>query len=226
MKSLLRKPVLAPVTIGLIGLAASGLAQAQQERARVISSTPVIQQVAVPQQVCQDQTVRVRGQTSGAGALIGGIAGGAVGNTIGKGNGRAVATLIGAVGGAIVGNQVEGRGPDGYQTVRNCTTQTAYENEVVGYDVTYEYAGRQYTMRTDEKPGRYVDVNVTPVAPSYGTPSRYTPPVSYTPAVRPPVSQVNAQIVVTEGRDRRHSDDRWNRWDQENRWDRWHQDRY
>lgn len=223
MKSLLRKPVLAPVTIGLIGLAASGLAQAQQERARVISSTPVVQQVAVPQQVCQDQVVRVRGQTSGAGALIGGIAGGAVGNTIGKGNGRAVATLIGAVGGAIVGNQIEGRGPDGYKTVRNCSTQTSYENEVVGYDVTYEYAGRHYTMRTEDKPGRYVYVNVTPVAPAWGTPSRYTPPVGYVPAARQPVTQVNAQIVVTEDRHRRHGDDRWNR---DDRWDRWHQDRY
>ena len=53
---------------------ATTAAQAQDERGRVLSSTPVIQQVAVPQQVCQNVTVREPARTSGAGAVMGAIA--------------------------------------------------------------------------------------------------------------------------------------------------------
>mgnify|MGYP000090007043 CR=1 FL=1 len=69
----------------------------QQEMARVISTTPVMQQVAVSRQVCQDEAVSQPGQKSGAGALMGGIAGGALGNAMGKGSGNAATTALGAV---------------------------------------------------------------------------------------------------------------------------------
>ena len=62
---------------------------------RVISSTPVVQQVAVPRQVCNNQPVVTQSPNSGAGALMGALAGGAAGNAIGNGGGRAVATIIG-----------------------------------------------------------------------------------------------------------------------------------
>ena len=52
---------------GLWGMA--GLATAQ-EQARVISSTPIVQQVAVPQQVCQDQTIATAPRTTGGGAVL------------------------------------------------------------------------------------------------------------------------------------------------------------
>lgn len=54
-----------------------------QERGRVLSSTPITQQVAVPQQVCNDQQVAVAPRPSGAGAVVGAIAGGLIGNAIG-----------------------------------------------------------------------------------------------------------------------------------------------
>jgi hypothetical protein len=34
---------------------------------------------------------------------------------------------------------------------------------VAGYSVTYEYAGRQYSMRTESPPGDYIPVQVTPM---------------------------------------------------------------
>ena len=79
---------------------ASGLCGAQ-ELGRVISSTPVIQQVGVPRQVCSMQPVLTSAPKSGAGAVMGAIAGGAMGNAVGDGNGRALATMVGLVGGAI-----------------------------------------------------------------------------------------------------------------------------
>ena len=70
-----------------------------QEQGRVLSSTPIVQQVGVPQQVCGNETVYSGNYTTGAGAVVGAIAGGAAGNAIGKGSGRAAATAIGLLGG-------------------------------------------------------------------------------------------------------------------------------
>ena len=81
-------------------------AQAQEILARVITSTAVIQQVAVPRQVCNTAAVVSEAPKSGAGAAIGAIAGGAMGNAVGNGSGRALATMIGLVGGRILGNNV------------------------------------------------------------------------------------------------------------------------
>lgn len=189
---------LLPVMTGLLALAGAGVAQAQDEQGRVISSTPVVQQVAVPRQVCQDQTVTVPGQKSGAGALIGGIAGGAMGNAIGNGNGRALATVIGLMGGAIVGDRIEGGGQPRTQTVQQCGTQTIYENRTVAYDVTYEYAGRQYRTQMPQDPGRFVRLSVTPVDNAPPPPVQYVPappPVQYVPAPR--VEYLPAAPVVT-----------------------------
>ena len=69
-------------------LAAVAVVASAQEQGRVLSATPIIQQVGVPQQVCGNETVYSGNRTTGAGAVIGAIAGGAVGNTIGKGSGR------------------------------------------------------------------------------------------------------------------------------------------
>jgi uncharacterized protein YcfJ len=176
---------------GLLAMAGAGIAQAQDEQGRVISAIPVVQQVAVPRQVCSDQTVTVPGQKSGAGALIGGIAGGAVGNAIGNGSGRALATVIGLMGGAIMGDRIEGGAQPQTRTVQQCGTQTYYENRTVAYDVTYEYAGRQYRTQMPQDPGRFVRLSVTPVdsAPP-------PPPVQYVPA-QPRVEYVPTAPVVT-----------------------------
>lgn len=166
-----------------------------QEHGRVLSSTPVIQQVGVPRQVCGNETVYGGGRTSGAGAVIGGIVGGAAGNAIGKGNGRAAATALGVIGGAVVGNQVESNNNPQYQTIQRCTTETYYENRTVGYDVTYEYAGRRYTTRTNSDPGAWIPLSVRPMGnEGYSTqPSYYPQPgvVSTQPGyVTPPATVI------------------------------------
>jgi outer membrane lipoprotein SlyB len=65
------------------------------------------------------QVTRGRGQTSGGGAILGGLVGAAVGNQVGSGGGRTAATVAGAVGGAAIGNSVEANrnanGQDMYQ---------------------------------------------------------------------------------------------------------------
>lgn len=133
------------------------------EVARVVNSVAVLEQVPVPRQICVDEVITTQGQKSGAGALMGGVAGGAIGNQIGDGSGRAVATVIGVVGGAILGNRIEGEGAPTTQTVQKCTTQTQYETRTKGYNVTYEYAGRQYSVQMPYDPGPTIPVRVSPV---------------------------------------------------------------
>jgi len=65
-----------------------------QEQGRVLSATPLVQQVGIPQQVCGNETVYGGSHNSGAGALLGAIAGGAAGNAVGHGGGRAAATAL------------------------------------------------------------------------------------------------------------------------------------
>ena len=160
-------------------IAAAPWVSAQQEQARVLSSTPIVQQVAVPQQVCGNETVYTGPRTSGGGAVLGAIAGGAAGNAVGGGSGRAAATAIGLIGGALLGNQIEGNGRPAYQDVQRCQTQTFYENRTVGYNVVYEYAGRQYTTQTRSDPGRTLSVQVQPAGQAYSTqPDPYAYPYS------------------------------------------------
>ena len=130
--------------------------------ARVITSTPVVQQVAVPRQVCNTQQVITETPKSGGGALLGAVAGGAVGNAIGNGGGRALATVIGLVGGAMVGDRVEGTSNQ-VQNIQQCSTQTFYENRASHYNVVYEYQGTQYNVQMAQDPGPYVKLQVTPV---------------------------------------------------------------
>lgn len=154
-------------------LAAWSTGATAQEVGRVISSTPVIQQVAVPRQVCSHQPMVVQQPNSGGGAALGMIAGGLVGNTIGHGSGRAAATLIGALGGAAVGNSIEGSANQ-VQTVPNCTTQTSHENRTVAYNVVYEYAGKEFSVQMPYDPGPTVRVQVTPTAMNEAQPSAAT----------------------------------------------------
>lgn len=141
--------------------ALAGVAGAE-EVGRVISSTPVVQQVAVPRQVCNNQPMVVQQPNSGAGAVMGGIAGGAMGNAIGSGSGRAAATVIGLVGGALLGNNIEGSGQY-VQNVPQCSTQAHYENRTVAYNVVYEYGGKEYNVQMPQDPGPTIRLQLTPV---------------------------------------------------------------
>ncbi len=174
----------------LLALAATPWVSAQQEQGRVLTSTPIVQQVGVPRQVCGNETVYTGPRTSGGGAVLGAIAGGAAGNAVGGGSGRAAATAIGLIGGALLGNQIEGNGRPAYQDVQRCQTQTFYENRTVGYNVVYEYAGRQYTTQTRNDPGNYLEVQVQPAGQAYPAqqaPSAYPYAASQGVVVQPGV---------------------------------------
>jgi len=191
------------VLLSAMGILASlATVAGAEELGRVVSSTPVIQQVAVPRQVCSQQPVAVQQPSSGGGAVVGAIVGGLLGNTIGHGMGRAAATGVGMVAGAAVGDSIEVRG-NYAQAAPVCSTQTYYENRSVGYNVQYEYAGKQYNVQLPYDPGPTIRLQLTPVGAGSSAPDTAgapygpgtAPPVILAPPVRT-VGQPVAQIVA------------------------------
>ena len=152
-----------------------------QDVGRVLSSTPVVQQVAAPRQVCSNEQISYQGPNSGAGALIGAIAGGALGSSAGgHGAGRAAATAIGMVGGAVLGDRLEGPAPERLENVQRCGVQNFYENRTVGYNVVYEFGGRQYAVQMPNDPGPTIALQVSPAGMAAQAPM---PPVQVQPGV-------------------------------------------
>jgi len=109
--------------------------------------------------------------------------------------GRDRGTAAGAIVGGLVGNQVDReQGNVGApresvevervpveRNVERCRTVNEMREATTGYDVRYEYRGRQFTTRLPSDPGRnlQVRVDVTPIEPAFERPG---PP----PGPRPP----------------------------------------
>ena len=166
---------------------------AAQEVGRVISSTPVFQQVTQPRQVCTTETVATPSQRSGAGAALGAIAGGALGNAVGQGNGRAVATMLGLFGGAVLGDRVEGQGAPQYQNLQRCTMQTLWENRISHFNVVYEYGAKQYAVQLPRDPGPTVNLQVTPLD---ALPPPTAPSMHYLPPGQPQTFYTQPDFVA------------------------------
>lgn len=98
--------------------------------------------------------------------VIGGLAGAVLGSRIGGGDGRYVGTAVGTLAGGAAGRAIydANKRTQEYRRgdVRVCEP-TGYGSEserVDGYDVTYEYAGREYRTRRDYHPGERIRVRV------------------------------------------------------------------
>jgi uncharacterized protein YcfJ len=165
----------AKLMITALGLAALPLAQAVdfEDFGRVVRVQPRIEQVRQPRQECRTEYVQAPVQQyqqprSAGGSIIGGLAGALIGNQVGGGSGRAAATAAGAIAGAVVGDRVDNDGrnynqPQQYQeqAVRQCRTVEAIESRTNGYDVTYDYRGRNYTSVMARDPGQRVRLRVS-----------------------------------------------------------------
>ena len=169
----MKKPL---ITLGAILLATSVTAQAghpehYRDTAKVISAEPIYRTVEIttPERHCWDEPVeRYHAGSHGyTGTVLGGIIGGVVANKVSRGHGRGkdVATVAGALLGSAIGHDISHRDRGGYTTTsteRRCevSERISYEEELVGYDVTYRYQGRLFTTRTDEHPGKRIPVSV------------------------------------------------------------------
>jgi uncharacterized protein YcfJ len=161
---------------GVVALLTAGAALAQVEfgYAEVVETRPIIQvvEISTPQQQCWEEEYLVergnRGANSGTPALLGTIIGGAIGNAVGhnKSNKR-VGTVVGAVLGHSIGRDImrQNDRPQSQkvEVVERCETvyQQHEEERIVGYQVTYNYNGQNYSVRTDSDPGSQIRVRVS-----------------------------------------------------------------
>jgi uncharacterized protein YcfJ len=166
------------------GLAAASAAHAESfgDQARVVSSRPVVEQIPVAREQCWNErrsgyvdqrvTRSDTGASIGPGTILGAVVGGVIGHQFGNSSGgRDRGTAAGAIVGGLVGNQVDrdNAGP-GTATevervpverdVKRCRTVNEVREATVGYDVRYEYRGRQFTTRLPHPPGRTIPVSV------------------------------------------------------------------
>jgi len=146
------------------------LAQAAdfEDYGRVVRVTPQVEQINRPRQECRTEYVQVQQpapQRGVGGAIIGGLIGGLAGNQVGGGSGRTAATAAGAIAGAVIGDRNENANvpnSGGYQEqqVKQCRTVDHWESRTSGYEVTYEYRGRNYTDVMSYDPGERLRLRV------------------------------------------------------------------
>lgn len=150
-------------------LGALPLAQAAEyeEFGRVVRVTPQVEQVNRPRQECRNEYVQVpqQQQRGVGGSIVGGLVGGLLGNQVGGGTGRTVATAAGAIAGAVAGDRMENSGNTGgamqEQQVRQCRTVDHWVSQNNGYEVTYDYRGRNYTTMMSYDPGERIKLRVS-----------------------------------------------------------------
>ena len=144
-------------------------AQTYVDTARVISVEPQYDSVRVPRRECSSQWVAEQPHRGGGrdygGAVLGGVVGALIGNHVGAGHGREAATAVGAVVGAFTGDGLANR--DRWQPVPAAREETTcrgvedMQTRIVGYQVTYDYRGGQFTTLMQANPGRFVQVRVS-----------------------------------------------------------------
>ena len=184
MKKISAAAVLSALAVA--GFAGAAAAQPTSDVAQVISSTPIYERVATPQRECWNEQVTAyeerrtvrpgqevyqEARPSGAGTLLGAI-GHQFGNSSG---GRDRGTAAGAIIGGLIGADAE-RNSGGYvrtsrdvvevdrvpvsRDIQRCRNVSQYRDEIVGYDVRYNYNGREYTTRLAQDPGPTLTVDV------------------------------------------------------------------
>ena len=148
--------------------------------ARVISATPIYETLerrsSEPYCTVESRPVVYETKQRGHGgnhAALGGLVGGAIGHSLGKAVGhdrksRRAGAVTGAVVGAIIGSEMgqQHRHPRReivrYADVEHCEIRdkiSTYQ-QLVGYDVTYQYSGQRYSTRMQEHPGDRIRVVV------------------------------------------------------------------
>ena len=143
---------------------------AAYEYATVLEARPIYREVKVSEPIreCWEEPVyETRHQHKSAGGMLaGGLIGGVVGHQIGRGRGNKIATAMGAIIGAKIGHDaVNGhvrpkRELVGYEEHCKTRHRVSYEHRVDGYDVRYEFRGREYRLTMPYHPGDHIKMRV------------------------------------------------------------------
>ena len=206
----LRSAVIPLLAGSLIGLSCIATAAAQDFAQVISRTAELQQVLVPSTYCEQRTVPAPPSERSNTGAVVGAIAGGLLGSTVGKGDGRVAAAAIGAATGAIIGDRVDnppshgthpgsaspimtnpappitsehGMAPGGFAPAGAtvlCQGSQAIETRIIGFQVVYEYAGKQYSAKLNRDPGDRLPLVITP-DPGYLLPAPIT---SYAPVER------------------------------------------
>jgi uncharacterized protein YcfJ len=164
-----------------------GPSERYTQYADVIEVTPLYRTITVrvPREECYEEIQRIRYEPeprrprgTAARTVAGGVIGGVIGRQFGDGDGRDAMTVLGTLIGAAVGHDSARARHEAayvtttprrarYRTVERCEIREELrtERELDGYQVTYEYMGRQFTTLTEGHPGSRIaiEVELTPL---------------------------------------------------------------
>ena len=204
----MKKTILVAVAGAAAAFAPVAGAEVFGDVARVLEARPVYETVSEPRRECRTEQVTAyeergrlvprdgyrtaRNDGIGPGAVLGAIIGGVVGHQVGSGRGNDVATAAGAVMGGLIGREAERGAYAAHdemvvervpvtREVQRCREVAEARERIVGYDVLYEYHGREMRARLPHDPGPQLAVNVEvrpPAAPArpYPVTPRYRGP--------------------------------------------------
>lgn len=163
----MNKSTLTGVVVGAVAVTALGAVATSnsglnpfRDFATVVSVEPAFDEQRTPRESCREEMVERQVEPKDekriAGAAIGAVVGGVLGNQVGSGSGRTAATVAGAAAGGYAGSKIQKQMQEGNtETVaeQRCTTVYDIERTPAGYDVTWEFEGRQGVVRMDSDPG-------------------------------------------------------------------------
>jgi uncharacterized protein YcfJ len=163
----MNKSTLSGVAIGAVAVTALGAIAASdtglnpfRDYATVVAVEPAFDERRVPREACREEMVErqvePKDEKRVTGAVIGAAIGGVLGNQVGDGSGRTAATIAGAAAGGYAGSKIQKQMQAGNtETVaeQRCATVYDVERTPAGFDVTWEFEGRQGVVRMDSDPG-------------------------------------------------------------------------
>lgn len=117
---------------------------------------------AVAGAVIGDRVANPDSNRSVTGGVVGGVAGALLGSQIGGGTGNKAATAAGGIAGVVIGDRVANPNADQAHTeqVERCRQIDSSREVIKGYNVTYNYNGRDLTTTLPYRPGATIRVNV------------------------------------------------------------------
>lgn len=129
-----------------------------------VTKVRTLTQAGQTQQVCENQVVTrqapVQDTNQVAGTATGAVLGGVLGHQVGGGNGKKLATVAGAIAGGVIGKKVQERHQQNstYQTTERVCSNVRGSDRVTGYEVSYNYDGRDNQIQMSYKPGNQLAV--------------------------------------------------------------------
>ena len=164
----------AALVAGLSLVSTTAFAKSSYDQARVVSSIPVYETIVYeePYEVCQQERVAYQEpvRESKTAGVVGALIGGALGNAVGhKKSNKRVGAAVGGILGYTIGRDIgrrqqanRGNGAATYRQEQVCKVvyEERTEDHLLGYNVSYIYAGQTYQTRLDHDPGKSLRVKV------------------------------------------------------------------